>query len=129
MKTRPTYTGAFQRAAIRRWPSDAPQAQAWVPFAPPRRAFVLYACWEQANLRGSHVKLIKLEEQEALLEIEPIEFRLYRETSQLRQQVEWDAYKRLYETIGHDRAAHAGWELNIAYDGKMCILRFGRQTL
>jgi hypothetical protein len=68
-------------------------------------------------------------EQEALLEIELSEFKLYRETSQLRKQIEWDACKRLYETIWHDRAAHAGWELNIAYDDKMCVLRFRRQPL
>jgi hypothetical protein len=114
------------------WLKDGPgyalAARTWVPFVPPSRAFVLYACWEQASLRGNPVTLYQLEEQEALLEIEPIYLKLYRETGHLRQQIGWNEYKLLYETIWSDRAAHAGWELEIEYGGEMCRLHFGGQS-
>jgi hypothetical protein len=102
-------------------------ARTWVPFVPPSRAFVLYACWEQANLRGNPVTLLKLDEQEALLEIQPLYFELYRETGHLREQIRWQEYKQLYETVWHDRAAHAGWELEITYDGEKGKLYFRRR--
>lgn len=112
------------------WFKDGPsyvlQARVWVPFAPPSRAFILYACWEQANLRGNPVTLCKLEEQEACIEIEPIYLKLYRETGHLREKIGWEAYWQLYETIWRDRAAHAGWELEIAYDGETTRLHFAR---
>ncbi len=42
-------------------------AKTWVPFVKPGRAFVLYLCWEQENLRGNEVILEKLEDNEAIV--------------------------------------------------------------
>jgi hypothetical protein len=43
-------------------------ARTWIPFVEISRAFILYVCWEQTNLRGNRVTLVKLEEREALAE-------------------------------------------------------------
>jgi hypothetical protein len=88
------------------------------------RAFILFACWEQANLRGSPVTLYKLEEQEALMEIESIFFKLYRETGHLRQQIGWKECTQLFETIWCGKATHAGWKLESAYADKTSVLHF-----
>jgi len=101
-------------------------ARAWVPFAPVSRACVLYLCWEQANLRGSRVTLVELEERTARVSLEPIYLRLYRETGHLRDQICWEDYLALFETVWRDRAHHAGWEPEIAYEGEVTQLHFVR---
>ena len=40
-------------------------AKTWVPSVPLARAFILYLCWEQANLRGNKVTLQVPEERRA----------------------------------------------------------------
>lgn len=108
------------------WFRDGPgyvlAARTWVPFVEPARAFIFYVCWQQAKLRGSRVTLVKLAEREALVEIEPIYLRLYRETGHLRQQISWEDYRQLFEAIWQDRAYHAGWKLEMSYHGETCTL-------
>jgi hypothetical protein len=90
-------------------------AKTWVPFLEPRRAFVLYACWEQANLRGNMVTLEKLDDDEAVVRMSPYYFRLYKESAHLPQQIPFEDYARIFETIWQDRARSAGWALTIEY--------------
>ena len=90
-------------------------AKTWVPFIEPRRAFVLYACWEQANLRGNAVTLEKLGDEEAVVRMSPYFFRLYQESAHLAQQIPFEDYARIFETIWQDRARAAGWALAIEY--------------
>jgi len=42
-------------------------SQVRVPFVTPKKAFILYLCWEQANLRGNNVTLEKLNDDEAFV--------------------------------------------------------------
>jgi len=101
-------------------------ARTWVPFLPPFRAFILYLCWEQANLRGGRARLVSLGEQEALVELEPIGLRLYRASAHLQQQISLADYCQLYETVWQDRAESAGWDLSITYVGDATVLHFTR---
>jgi hypothetical protein len=104
------------------------QAKTWVPFVPPARAFVLYLCWEQSRLQGNDVTLSRLTDEDAVVAIDSICFRLYRQTSHLRQQVSEDEYRRIFETVWRDRAVAAGWNVQFTYDGTRCSLRFTRTT-
>jgi hypothetical protein len=107
-------------------------ARTWVPFVEPWKAFVLYLCWEQANLRGNEVVLEKLEDDEAFVRMKTHYFRLYQVTAHLRQWISFEDYKRLFETIWQDCARAAGWTLKIEYvDGEFpaaeCRLHFGKK--
>jgi len=93
-------------------------ARVWVPFVEPSRAFILYLCWEQANLIGNEVILEKLEDREALVRIRTHFFRLYKVAAHLSQQIPFDDYRKIFETMWQDRARAAGWDLRIEYIDK-----------
>jgi len=103
-------------------------ARAWVPFASPSRAFILYLCWEQANLRGGDVVLEHLDDTLAVVRLRPLYFRLYEETG-LKQQIGADAYRALFATRWQDRAAAAGWHLDLACRGDDCVFQFTRPAI
>ncbi len=101
-------------------------ARAWVPFLPPARAFILYTCWEQANLRGNRVTLEALSDASARIRIEPNYFLLYQRSAHLPQQIAFDDYRHIFETIWQDRAEKAGWRLNLACKDADCVFEFRR---
>ena len=101
-------------------------ARAWVPFVPPSRAFILYLCWEQANLRGNEVTLEKLEEDEAVVKMNPLYFQIYRHAGHLKKQISFKDYRMIFEEIWKERAQNAGWDLQIDMRGVQCIFRFKR---
>ncbi len=101
-------------------------AKTWVPFVSAERAFVLYLCWEQANLQGSAVTLVQLDDEEAVVEVEPLYLALYSRTAHFRNLVQEDDYLRLYEVIWQDRARAGGWDLDLQVDGERCVMRFTR---
>ncbi|MFQ5632620.1 MAG: hypothetical protein ACE5I1_27950 [bacterium] len=88
-------------------------AKTWVPFVAPEKAFILYLCWEQANLRGSQVVLEKLEADEAMVRMRPHLINIYLQSSHLKQQIASEDYFELFTTIWQDRAEKAGWKLEI----------------
>ncbi len=102
------------------------QARTWVPFVPASRAFILYLCWEQANLRGNHVTLEKLSDREATITLEPNFLKFYSRTSQVRSRMAAEDYRRLFETIWQDRTEKAGWKLQINYQGDTCVFHLTR---
>jgi len=102
-------------------------AQSWVPFLPEHKAFILYLCWEQANLRGNPVTLMDYSNYEATVHIEPVFFKLYEQTAHLQQMILFKDYRTIFETIWHDRAYHAEWDLEITYDNGVSILQFTRE--
>ena len=99
-------------------------AQVRVPFFTPSKAFILYLCWNQAKLVGNPVRLIRLEDNEAVVEIEPMYFALYKRTAHLKEQIAFDDFKRMYETAWKDRAEKAGWNLRIEYDPDFVLCTF-----
>jgi len=104
-------------------------SQARVPFVTPKKAFILYLCWEQANLRGNNVTLEKLDDDEAFVRMGLIYFALYKATSHLKEQISYEDYRHIFETIWQDRAEKAGWKLKItyeeeAYKGEKCLFHF-----
>jgi hypothetical protein len=101
-------------------------AKVWVPLVSPERAFILYLCWEQANLQGNPVRLESLTDREAVVRIDPIFWRLYEQSTHLRLQISREDYGRIFETIWHDRAANVGWRLEIRRSGTECLLHFTR---
>lgn len=108
-------------------------ARAWVPFVEPQKAFILYSCWEEANLRGNDVTLEKLEDDEALVRMRTLYFRLYEETAHFRQQISFEDFKQIFETTWQDRARAAGWKLEIeytdaGYKASECLLRFRKNS-
>jgi hypothetical protein len=107
-------------------------ARVWVPFVEPSRAFILYLCWEQAHLIGNEVILERLEEREAMVRMRTSFFRLYKVAAHLSQQISFEDYRRIFETIWLDRARAAGWELRVEYNDKdypaaECVLNFTRK--
>ena len=92
-------------------------AKTWVPFSPPHKAFIQYLCWEQANLRGNHVVLLTLTDNESIVRLQTHFFGLYRVASHLKPVISYDDYRAIFETIWHDRAEKAGWNLEIEYPG------------
>jgi len=107
-------------------------ARVWVPFVEPSRAFILYLCWEQANLIGNAVTLEKLEESEAVVRLRTYYFRLYKVAAHLSQQISFEDYRRIFETMWLDRARAAGWQLRVEYIDKdypaaECVLNFTRK--
>jgi hypothetical protein len=113
------------------WFKDGPgyvvAACAWVPFFPKERAFVLFMCWQLANLRGENVTLEKLDEKEALVRwTKPLFFELYARAAHIKTWVSVEDYRRLFETIWQSRAAAAGWNLAIAEEGDALLMRFTR---
>jgi hypothetical protein len=113
------------------WFKDGPgyllTAKAWVPFYPVRKALILYLCWEQANLNGNKVTLEQLDDNQAKVLMNPIYFKLYKQAGHLYQQISSEDYRRIFETIWHDRATSAGWELTIEYKGEETILNFKKK--
>lgn len=105
-------------------------AKVRVPFLPPSRAFILYLCWDQAHIEGTgnNVTLEKLTDNEAVVQMETIYFYLYKASSHLRDQISFEDYRRIFETIWQDRAEKAGWKLKIEYQGEypgaICVFRF-----
>lgn len=99
-------------------------AKVWIPFFPPSRAFILYLCWEQANLRHNRVTLEKLEDNEAIVRISPHYWALWRQATHVKQQISYEDYRKIYETIWQDRAKNAGWNLKIEYKKTHCVFHF-----
>jgi len=102
-------------------------AKTWVPFYPPEKAFILYLCWEQANLRGNKITLEKFDSNEAVVRMKPMYLQLYKQTGHLKTQISFEDYLRLFETIWQDRASKAGWNLGITYNGDECLFNFQRK--
>jgi hypothetical protein len=105
-------------------------AKTWVPFVAPERAFILYLSWEQSRLRGNTVILESLTGREASVRIQSQFFALYKRTGHLRGQIAFEDYRRIFETIWQDRAAAAGWKLEISYKDPeclQCVFRFTRK--
>ncbi len=112
------------------WFKDGPgyfmEARTWVPFVPASRAFILYLCWEQANLRGNHVTLEKLDDREATITLEPNYLKFYSQTLQVRSRMSAEDYRGLFESIWQDRAEQAGWKLQTIYKGDTCVFHLTR---
>jgi hypothetical protein len=90
-------------------------AKTWVPLVSPQKAFILYLCWEQANLRGNDVILESLSDTSAIVYLKPQFISLYYATGHLKTMISENDYKQIYETIWVDRAKSAGWILDIEY--------------
>jgi len=101
-------------------------AKTWVPFVPQPKAFILYLCWELANLRGNKVTLKELDDNHATVILESIYFKLYENTGHLKEQISFDDYKKIFETIWQDRAKQAGWNLKIEYNGNISVFSFNK---
>lgn len=96
-------------------------ATSWVPFVPPARAFILYLCWAESRLYGNLVTLEKLTDKEAVVEMQTHYFFLYKRSSHMRQWLPFEDYRTIFETIWQDRAASAGWKLEIEYKDPECL--------
>jgi hypothetical protein len=99
------------------------QARTWVPFVSPERAFVLFLCWEQANLFVSPVTLQALDDNSAVIQLQPRWFQLYRQVTNLPQMISEAEYRNIFETTWQDRARAAGWNLQIDYTQDQVVFR------
>jgi hypothetical protein len=93
----------------------------------PERAFILYLCWDLSNLRKEPVVLEKLSNEEARVRFSPRAFALYDHMAQLKQEININDYRRLFEVVWLDRAQSAGWDLHISYEKGECVFRFVKQ--
>ena len=101
------------------------RARTWCPFVETTKAFILYTCWEQANLRGNKVTLEKLEENEAVVNMQLDYLALYQRAAHLKQQISYEEYILIFETVWKDRAYNAGWEIDIKYlENLYCVFTF-----
>lgn len=101
-------------------------AKTWVPMVSPERAFVLYACFEQAMLQGNKVTLERLDDHQAIIQLNPIELRLYEQTAHFRNYISKLDFMQLIESIWRDRATQAGWKLNFSCKENQCTLDMKR---
>jgi hypothetical protein len=102
------------------------EARTWVPFVSPSRAFILFLCWEQANLFASPVTLESLDDNSAVVRLQPRWFKLYRQTGHLRQMISEAEFRGIFEAMWHDRAQAAGWTLLLEQDRDDWVFRFKR---
>ncbi|MFC1564208.1 hypothetical protein ACFL6G_04685 [candidate division KSB1 bacterium] len=99
-------------------------AKTWVPLVPHEKAFILYLCWHQENLRGNDITLEKLSDNEAVVRENSVYLTLYKISAHLRHQIPYEEYLEIYETIWRDRAEKAGWNVEFTFDGRECVFRF-----
>lgn len=99
-------------------------AKTWVPFVEPDKAFILYLCWEEKNMKGSCVTLDKLTDEEATVTIVPNYFKLYTRTSHFKDQIKIEHYVRIFQTMWNDRAESAGWNLEMTFEGALGTFQF-----
>lgn len=102
--------------------------RAWVPFISAPKAFIVYACWEQAILKGNSVTLEKMEDDEAIVRMGSIYLELYARATHLRQEISLEDYRQILETRWKDRASNAGWDLRISYKQGECLFHFDRKS-
>jgi hypothetical protein len=55
-------------------------------------------------------------------------FLLYQHTSHLKQQISFEDYRLIFETVWQDRATQAGWNLEIRYAEDECVFHFTKTT-
>ena len=58
-------------------------------------------------------------------------FYLYKRAGHLKQQIPFEDYRQIFETIWQDRAANAGWHLDITYEdpeGLKCVFHFTKKS-
>ena len=53
-----------------------------------------------------------------------VRFALYQRSSHLKQQISFEDYIRIFETIWQERAGAAGWKLKVDGQGRQIFLRF-----
>ncbi len=104
-------------------------AKTWVPFTSPQKAFILYLCWEQANLRGNNVTLVKLSDMQAIVQMKTKFFDLYFTAAHLKPLISIEDYKTIFETIWQDRAEKAGWDLDIRYSPDYKVVLYFTQPI
>lgn len=105
-------------------------AKTWVPFLPPRRAFILWLCWEQSRLHGNQVILERLTDNEAAVKMQTHFFFLYKNAAHMKNDISFPDYRRLFETLWTDRAEAAGWTVAFEYADAACldcVLRFKKK--
>jgi hypothetical protein len=98
----------------------------WVPFLPPHKAFILYACWDLANLHGNSVTLVALDETRAEIRAQLHYFALYRRAVHIAPQICEADYREIFETTWQDRAISAGWKVQFHYEEEETIFQFVR---
>ncbi|MCK5148283.1 hypothetical protein KAR48_16115 [bacterium] len=103
-------------------------AKTWVPFFTAHKAFVLYMCWEQSNLKGHDVELLQLDEKIAEVKVHPIYYDLYKNAAHLKQQISFEDYRKIYEIIWQDRATKAGWKLDLIYKEEFILFTFKKHN-
>jgi hypothetical protein len=99
-------------------------ARTWVPYVEPQKAFILFLCWEQANLTGNATALERLDDRRAVIRLEPMYMEMYKKTGHIRRQISYEDYIDLFEAVWRDRAEKAGWKLSIAYEREECVFDF-----
>lgn len=103
-------------------------ARSRVAVLPPWKAFILYLCWEQAQLSGSEVTLVALDDSEAVVHLTPIALLLHSRSGALSLQIGPDDQRSIFEAMWRDRAAAAGWQVDFTYQAEMCVMKFRRTT-
>jgi hypothetical protein len=58
----------------------------------------------------------------------PFNFLFYKASSHLKDQISYEDYRQIFESLWQDRAEQAGWKLKIEYQGEypgaICIFHF-----
>ena len=89
----------------------------------PARAFVLFACCEQARLIGNEVTLVRLDDHAATLRIVSNELLVYAHAAHLAPRISREDYRAILEGIWVDRAERSGWRASVTMndDGTLLI--------
>lgn len=92
-----------------------------MPFTTPHRAFILYLCREQANLRGNNATLEYLSDDQATVKLETMFFYICSIAGHLNTSISIVDDKQIFETLWHDRAKNAEWNLDIQYSPNYAV--------
>ncbi len=82
-----------------------------------------------AAFEGYEVTLERLDDGEARIRMSLYYFGLYKASAHLAQQISFEDYAKIFETVWKDRARASGWSLEIEYGNEgfrasTCVLRF-----
>lgn len=99
------------------------ESLSWVPFVEPLKAFILYLCWEQSNLYGNETVLESLNCDYARVRIKTLYNDIYKQTH-IKQQIMYDDYIGIFDTMWKDRAQAAGWDLVIEHKASESVFAF-----
>jgi hypothetical protein len=100
-------------------------SRAWVPFYNDSKSFVLYSGWIENRINGEDVSIEIFSDEKCVMRFRNhLWFKVYHGSSHIKNQLSFDNYRKLFESIWQDRAINSGWHIVFDYNDDDTILTF-----